>query len=93
MNATLREPFYLIPKDNQLFSYTKFPVNKIIGWRGGVLSLHPSTASGMVMQWPGWRHDGGDGRTGPMATKVIAPTGLMSHHRPVPAWSSCVSPL
>jgi hypothetical protein len=29
MNATLIEPFYLIPKDNQLFSYTKFTVKKI----------------------------------------------------------------
>jgi hypothetical protein len=29
MNATLREPLYLIPKDNQLFFYTKFPVKKI----------------------------------------------------------------
>jgi hypothetical protein len=29
MNATLIEPFYLIPKDNQLFSYTKFVVKKI----------------------------------------------------------------
>jgi hypothetical protein len=24
-------------------------------WRGGVPSSHASTASGMVMQWPGWR--------------------------------------
>jgi hypothetical protein len=34
------------------------------GWRGGVPSPHTSTASGMVMQWPGWLHrahgDGGD---------------------------------
>jgi hypothetical protein len=29
MNATLKQSFYLIPKDNQLFSYTKFPVKKI----------------------------------------------------------------
>jgi hypothetical protein len=29
MNATLKQSFYLIPKDNKLFSYTKFPVNKI----------------------------------------------------------------
>jgi hypothetical protein len=29
MNATLKQSFYLIPKDNQLFSYTKFHVNKI----------------------------------------------------------------
>jgi hypothetical protein len=35
------------------------------GRRVGALSPHTSTASGMVMQWPGWRHDGGDGHTGP----------------------------
>jgi hypothetical protein len=29
MNATLKQSFYLIPKDNQLFSYTKFHVMKI----------------------------------------------------------------
>jgi hypothetical protein len=29
MNATLKQSFYLILKDNQLFSYTNFPVNKI----------------------------------------------------------------
>jgi predicted double-glycine peptidase len=29
MNATPKQSFYLIPKHNQLFSYTKFPVHKI----------------------------------------------------------------
>jgi hypothetical protein len=28
MNATLKQSLYLILKDNQLFSYTKFPVTK-----------------------------------------------------------------
>jgi hypothetical protein len=28
MNATLKQSFYLLPKDNQLFSYTKFSVTK-----------------------------------------------------------------
>jgi hypothetical protein len=63
------------------------------GRRGGVLSPHASTALGMVMQWPGWRRDGGDGRTGPMATEVTAPNGLMSRRRPMRAWSSRASSL
>jgi hypothetical protein len=45
------------------------------------------------MQWPGWRRDGGDGRTGPMATEVTAPTGLTSRRSPVRAWSSRSSSL
>jgi hypothetical protein len=61
--------------------------------RGGVLSSHASTASGMLVQWPGWRCDGGDGRTGPMATEVTAPTGLTSWRSPVWAWSSRSSSL
>jgi hypothetical protein len=28
MNATLKQSFYLILKDNQLLSYTKFPITK-----------------------------------------------------------------
>jgi hypothetical protein len=32
------------------------------------------------MQCPGWCCDGGDGRTGPTATEVTGPTGLMSRH-------------
>jgi hypothetical protein len=43
------------------------------GRRGGVLSPHASTTSGMVMQWPGWCRDGEDGRTGLMAMEVTLP--------------------
>jgi hypothetical protein len=42
----------------------------------------------MVMQRPGWRCGGGDGRKGLMATKVTAPTGLTSRRRLVRARSS-----
>jgi hypothetical protein len=45
------------------------------------------------MQCPGWRWDGGDGRTGPMATEVIGPAGLTSRRCPVRAWSSRPSSL
>jgi hypothetical protein len=45
------------------------------------------------MQWPGWRRDGGDGRTGPMATEVTAPTVLTSWRSLVRAWSSRSSSL
>jgi hypothetical protein len=61
--------------------------------RGGVLSPHASTALGMLVQWPGWRCDGGDGRTGPMVTEVTAPTVLTSRRSPVRAWSSRSSSL
>jgi hypothetical protein len=37
--------------------------------RGGVLSPHTPTALGMALQCPGWRRDGGDGRTRSMATE------------------------
>jgi hypothetical protein len=47
----------------------------------------------MVMQWSGWRCNGGDGRTGPMATEVTTPTGLTSRRSPVQAWSSHSSSL
>jgi hypothetical protein len=47
----------------------------------------------MVMQHPGWCWDGGDGRTGPMATKVTGLAGLTSRRSPVWAWSSRPSPL
>jgi hypothetical protein len=46
--------------------------------RGDVLSPHGSTAPGMVIQCPGWRRDGEDGRTGPMATEVTGPAVLTS---------------
>jgi hypothetical protein len=49
--------------------------------------------SGMVMQWPGWRHGGGDGRTGSMAMEVTTPTGLTSWRHPVQAQSSRASSL
>jgi hypothetical protein len=52
------------------------------GWRGGVLSLYASTASGMAMQWPGWRRerqgwshmadrDGGDRSHRPGVTALL----------------------
>jgi hypothetical protein len=63
------------------------------GWRGGVLSPHASTASGTMVQWSGWRHDGGDGRIGPTVTEVTAPAGLTSRRRPVRSRSSRASSL
>jgi hypothetical protein len=47
----------------------------------------------MVMQWPGWRRDGRNGRTWLMATEVTAPTGLTPRCSPVRAWSIRSSPL
>jgi hypothetical protein len=47
----------------------------------------------MVMQCPGWCWDGGDGRTGPMATEVTGPAGLTSRRSPVRAWTSRSSSL
>jgi hypothetical protein len=58
------------------------------GWCGGVPSPHASTASGVVVQWPGWRRDGGGGRTGPMVMEVTAPAGLTSRRRLVRLRSS-----
>jgi hypothetical protein len=58
------------------------------GWHGGVLSPHAYTTSGMVVWWPGWRHDGRDGRTGPMVMEVTAAVGLTSRRRSVRSWSS-----
>jgi hypothetical protein len=49
---------------------------------GGVLSPHTPTTSGMVLQCPGWRRDGGDGRTGPMVTEETRLTGPTSRHGP-----------
>jgi hypothetical protein len=45
------------------------------------------------MQCLGWCWDGGDGRTGPMATEVTGPTGPTSRRSPVRAWSSRPSSL
>jgi hypothetical protein len=53
------------------------------GWRGGVLSPH-------VPKRRVWWCSGWDGRTGPMATEVTAPTGLTSRRRPARVQSSCV---
>jgi hypothetical protein len=47
----------------------------------------------MVMQWPGWRRNGGDGRTGPMVTEVTGPAGPTSQHSPMRAWSSRLPPI
>jgi hypothetical protein len=44
------------------------------------------------MQCPGWRWDGGDDRTGPMATEVTGPAGLTSQCSPGRAWSGCPFP-
>jgi hypothetical protein len=66
---------------------------KAQGWCGGVPSPLASTASGMVMQWPGWRCGGGVGRTGLMATEVTAPTVLASWRHPVRVRSSRASSL
>jgi hypothetical protein len=44
------------------------------------------------MQFPGWCCDGGDGRTGPLATEVTTRTGLTSQRSPERAWSSRLSP-
>jgi hypothetical protein len=45
------------------------------------------------MQCPRWCWDGGDGRTGPMATEVTGPAGPMSRRSPVRAGSSRPSSL
>jgi hypothetical protein len=59
--------------------------------RGDVLSPHTSTASGMAMQCPGWCLDGGDGRTGPMATEVTGSAVLTSRRSPGQTWKRCLS--
>jgi hypothetical protein len=51
-------------------------------WRGGVLLPH-------VPQCRVWWCSGQDGRTGPMAMEVTAPTGLTSRRRPARVQSSC----
>jgi hypothetical protein len=52
--------------------------------RGDVLSSRAPTAPGMVLQCPGWWHNGGDGRTGPEVTEKTRSTSLTSRCRP--AW-------
>jgi hypothetical protein len=39
-------------------------------------------SDGVMLQCPGWRHSGGDGRTGPEVTGETRLTGLASRHRP-----------
>jgi hypothetical protein len=57
--------------------------------RGDVLSPRTSTASGMALQCPGWRRDGGDGRTGLVVTEGTRPT---SRRGPVRARNRHPSP-
>jgi hypothetical protein len=58
--------------------------------RDDVSSSRPSTASGMVLQCPGWWHSSGDGRTGPEVMEETRATGLMS--RRCPARARCMHP-
>jgi hypothetical protein len=61
------------------------------GWKshsGGCGDVPPSrdpTVPGMALQCPGWRHNGGDGRTGAEVTEKTHPAGLTSRHRPARA--------
>jgi hypothetical protein len=61
------------------------------GWRphssgcGEVLSSWALTASGMVLQCPGWQHSGGDGRTGPELAEETRSTSPTSRRRPARA--------
>jgi hypothetical protein len=50
--------------------------------RGGVLSPRTPTTSGMALQCPGWRRDGGDGCTGSMVTEETHLTGPTSRRGP-----------
>jgi hypothetical protein len=50
--------------------------------RGGVSSPRTPIVSGMALQCPGWRRDGGGGCTGPMATegtRLTGPTSRRGH--------------
>jgi hypothetical protein len=60
--------------------------------RGNVLSPRTSTASRMALQCPGWRHGGGDGRTGLMVTEVTSPAGLTSRGSPGQVWKGARPP-
>jgi hypothetical protein len=46
----------------------------------------------MVLQCPGWRRDGGDGRAGPMVTEETRLIGLTSRRGPGQAWNKRPSP-
>jgi hypothetical protein len=52
------------------------------GGRGDVLSAWVSAVLGMALQCLGWRHSGGDGRTGPEVTEKTRFTGLASWRHP-----------
>jgi hypothetical protein len=49
---------------------------------GGVPSDLVFTVLGMAPQCPGWRHNVGDGRTGPEVTEELRSAGLTSRRRP-----------
>jgi hypothetical protein len=53
------------------------------GGDGDVLSSRAPTATGMALQYSGWRHSGGDGRTGPTVTEKTCYTGLTSRCGPM----------
>jgi hypothetical protein len=55
------------------------------GGDGDVLSSRAPTATGMALQYSGWRYSGGDGRTGPTVTEETRSTGSTSRRRPVRA--------
>jgi hypothetical protein len=59
---------------------------------GGVLSPRAPTTSGMALQCPGWRRDGGDGRTGSMVTEETCLTCTTSRSGPRRARNRCLSP-
>jgi hypothetical protein len=61
--------------------------------RVGILSPRAPTASGMALQCPGWRRDGGDGHTGPMVMEETRSTGLTSRCGPGRAQNRHPSPL
>jgi hypothetical protein len=60
--------------------------------RGSILSPGAPTVSGMMLQCPGWRRDGGDGRTGPMVMEETRLTSPTSWCRPRRARSRRPSP-
>jgi hypothetical protein len=51
------------------------------GGDGDVLSSQGPTATGMVLQYSGWQHSGGDGRTGPELAEETRSTSPTSRHR------------
>jgi hypothetical protein len=52
------------------------------GRRGDVLSTWIPTVLGMTLQCLGWRHGGGDGRTGPEVTEKTCPAGPTPRRHP-----------